>query len=153
MNKTWLVGKFFFCFFFLLFLFKVRRRYKLNIFFNYFAFVLDSPYILEGLEPQVSYQFRFAARNDVGFGNWAADEHHTMPKRSNPEEPRILNSAIEGVAMSPYFDRFELRWRIPADNGEEIDKYDIKYCIVSNKKITVTIFSIERCFLLLRIKI
>lgn len=62
-----------------------------------------------------------------------------MPKRSNPEEPRILNNAIESVAMSPYLDRFELRWRIPADNGEEIDKYDIKYCIVSNYVVSLTI--------------
>ncbi|XP_046382239.1 fasciclin-2 [Ischnura elegans] len=97
---------------------------------------IDSPYILEGLEPQTSYNFRFAAKNDVGLGEWSADEHHTMPKRSNPEEPKILSSGILGshpgpeseVVMSPYVNRFELRWKIPADNGEPIDKYDIKFC-------------------------
>ncbi|KAF4523467.1 hypothetical protein B566_EDAN014993 [Ephemera danica] len=94
---------------------------------------VDSPYILEGLEPQVSYNFRFAARNDVGFGNWAADQHYTMPKRSAPEEPRILNTIVSnGVAVSPYNDHFELRWRIPADNGEPIDQYNIKYCVAKN---------------------
>lgn len=91
----------------------------------------DSPYILEGLEPQTTYNFRFAARNDVGFGNWAAQEIHTMPKRSFPEEPRILNNALEGVVLSPYSDRFELRWGVPPDNGEPIDQYTIKFCKVS----------------------
>ena len=64
-----------------------------------------------------------------------------MPKRSNPEEPRILNNAIDGVVMSPYLDRFELRWRIPADNGEIIDKYDIKYCVVSDFGLLATVIS------------
>ncbi|KAG8237814.1 hypothetical protein J437_LFUL002422 [Ladona fulva] len=104
---------------------------------------VDSPYILEGLKPQTSYNFRFAAKNDVGFGEWSADEQHTMPKRSNPEEPRILSgvSLIDfggpegGIVMSPYVDRYELRWKIPADNGEPIDKYDIKFCPAKNTTI------------------
>ncbi|KAJ4436724.1 hypothetical protein ANN_16856 [Periplaneta americana] len=92
---------------------------------------LYSPYILEGLEPQTRYNFRFAAANDVGFGVWAAPEHHTMPKRSSPEEPRILsNSREDGVGTTPYSDHFELTWKIPADNGEPIDQYSIKYCPV-----------------------
>lgn len=95
---------------------------------------VDSPYILEGLDPQTTYNFRFAAQNDVGFGNWAAPEYHTMPKRSNPEEPHILsNSAEDGVVMSPYSDKYELTWKIPADNGEPIDQYSIKYCPVKRE--------------------
>ncbi|XP_021918912.1 fasciclin-2 isoform X4 [Zootermopsis nevadensis] len=92
---------------------------------------IDSPYILEGLEPQTTYNFKFAAQNDVGFGDWAAQEHLTMPKRSSPEEPRILtNTKEEGVVMSPYSSRYELTWKIPAHNGEPIDQYTIKFCRV-----------------------
>jgi len=95
---------------------------------------VDSPYILEGLEPQTTYNFRFAAQNEVGFGIWAAPEHHTMPKRSFPEEPQILsNSGEDGVVMSPYSDKYELTWKIPADNGELIDQYTIKFCPVKRE--------------------
>lgn len=94
------------------------------------TWTVDSPYILEGLEPQITYNFRFAAQNDVGYGNWGAPEYHTMPKRSSPEEPQILsNPGEDGVVMSPYSDRYELTWKIPADNGELIDQYSIKYCL------------------------
>ncbi|EDW25988.1 GL14196 [Drosophila persimilis] len=34
----------------------------------------------------------------------------------------------EPVVVSPYSDHFELRWGVPADNGEPIDRYQIKYC-------------------------
>jgi len=96
---------------------------------------VDSPYILEGLDPQTTYHFRFAAQNDVGFGNWAAPQHLTMPKRSYPGEPHILsNSGEDGVVMSPYSDKYELTWKIPADNGEPIDQYTIKYCQVKREE-------------------
>ena len=95
----------------------------------------DSPYILEGLVPQTTYNFRFAAQNDVGFGHWAAPQHLTMPKRSYPGEPQILsNSGEDGVVMSPYSDKYELTWKIPAHNGEPIDQYTIKYCPVSGHR-------------------
>ncbi|XP_034230309.1 fasciclin-2 isoform X2 [Thrips palmi] len=91
----------------------------------------DSTYVLENLEPQMEYNFRFAAANEVGFSNWAANVIITMPRRAAPEEPRILNPIIEeGYVVSPYSDRMEVRWKIPADNGEAIDKYQIRYCPV-----------------------
>ena len=80
----------------------------------------------------MEYNFRFAAANEVGFSNWAAHMALTMPRRAAPEEPRILNPLIEdGFVVSPYSDRMEVRWKIPADNGEPIDKYQIRYCPVS----------------------
>lgn len=79
----------------------------------------------------MTYRFRFAAYNDVGLGGWDSPQTHTMSRRSAPNEPRILSSPEEGVVSSPYADHFDLRWKIPADNGEPIDNYQIKFCAVS----------------------
>ncbi|XP_063229305.1 fasciclin-2-like [Bacillus rossius redtenbacheri] len=88
----------------------------------------ESPYILEGLRPKTTYNFRFSAKNDAGFGPWGAPQHLTMPERSTPEEPKFFHAAMDGIVHSAYFNQFELQWRIPPDNGEPIDVYDIKYC-------------------------
>lgn len=94
-----------------------------------------APYILENLIPEVTYHFRFAATNDVGMGPWINGPTFTMPRRSVPAEPTIL---VPGVAnwteklelSSLYSDHFELRWNVPADNGEPIEYYQIRYCQV-----------------------
>ncbi|CAD7087678.1 unnamed protein product [Hermetia illucens] len=94
----------------------------------------DSPYIVEGLKPQTSYNFRFAARNMVGLGSWGSNIVQSTPRRSAPEEPKMLHSPIhneegeEKIIISPYSDHFELRWNVPADNGEPIDYYQVKFC-------------------------
>lgn len=100
----------------------------------------DSMYIVEGLKPQTTYHFRFAARNLVGLGQWGAFKTQSTPRRSVPEPPRILHTTIkneeskddqEQIVVSPYSDHFELRWSVPADNGEPIDSYQVRYCPVS----------------------
>lgn len=55
-----------------------------------------------------------------------------MPKRSAPEPPLILNEAFNGVATSPYPDRFDFRWNVPPDNGERILAFEISYVPVRN---------------------
>lgn len=94
----------------------------------------DTPYILEGLEAHRTYQFRFAAINDVGSSDWGSIEQRTMPKRSAPEEPKILvNKDVytDDYINSPYGNSYELNWKIPADNGEPIDFFSVHFCIVS----------------------
>ena len=90
-------------------------------------------YILEHLRPQDQYYFRFAAQTEVGLGSWGAHIQRVMPKRSSPEEPIILNDVplSEEFINSNYPNKFDLRWKKPADNGEYIDEYQIKSCIVS----------------------
>ncbi|XP_077291454.1 neural cell adhesion molecule fasciclin 2 [Arctopsyche grandis] len=93
---------------------------------------IDSPYVIENLLPMTSYDFRFAAKNDVGLSIWGGNQQFDMPKRSSPEPPKLLlGSANEGdIVQSPYADHFELRWKIPADNGEPIEVYQLEYCQV-----------------------
>lgn len=101
----------------------------------------DSTYIVEGLRPQTMYNFRFAARNLVGLSQFGAYVTQATPIRSYPETPRVLHAAVnewdqtkdpeEPLVVSPYSDRFELRWAVPPDNGEPIDHYQVKFCPVS----------------------
>lgn len=103
-----------------------------------------APYILENLIPEETYDFQFAARNDVGLGGFINIESITMPRRSVPAEPKFLieghtfrdenNSNREDmVVLSPYADHFELRWSVPHDNGDPIMHYLIRYCQVGFK--------------------
>ncbi|KAK6633974.1 hypothetical protein RUM44_004581 [Polyplax serrata] len=95
------------------------------------TWAIGVPYVVENLMPQMPYAFRFAAQNDVGFGNWGREEYYTTPQRSRPAEPVILLRDDErGYVQSPYDHKFELRWKIPADNGEPIDSYEIRCCEV-----------------------
>lgn len=65
-----------------------------------------------------------------------------MPRRSVPAEPKIYipqhsildannSNRQEIIAVSPYADHYELRWQVPNDNGDPIDGYHIRYCVVS----------------------
>ncbi|XP_049826206.1 fasciclin-2 isoform X2 [Aethina tumida] len=100
----------------------------------------NSPYILENLYPEATYHFTFAARNDVGMGPWRSIEAITMPRRSEPSEPKILvedhnqNQQENAVnrediyTISQYADHYELRWNVPNDNGDPIQHYLVRYC-------------------------
>lgn len=105
---------------------------------------------MENLIPEETYDFRFAATNDVGMGAFRDVPSISMPRRSQPAEPRILieshNSKEDNlsdreniVTVSPYADHFELRWSVPNDNGDPIRYYDIRYCVVSRY------FTEEKC--------
>lgn len=87
----------------------------------------DSPYILENLDPQTMYAFRFAAKNKVGYGEWSREETHTMPKRAAPEEPFIIAKTENKIVTSSYPDRYELLWSAPPNNGEPIDYFEIAF--------------------------
>lgn len=92
----------------------------------------ESPYVLENLSPATSYEFRFLAANDVGFGPWNSYISETTPMRNAPNVPKLLalsNNDLE-YDLSPYNSQYELRWIAPPDNGEPIDFYEIKYCEV-----------------------
>ncbi|XP_050308211.1 fasciclin-2-like isoform X2 [Anthonomus grandis grandis] len=94
-----------------------------------------APYIVENLEPEVLYHFRFAARNDVGLGPFVNGPSMRMPRRSQPNAPLILtpnlNHTVDEIYVAPHANRFDLRWNVPADNGEPIDYYLIRYCKIA----------------------
>ncbi|KAG5882838.1 hypothetical protein JTB14_008020 [Gonioctena quinquepunctata] len=99
-----------------------------------------APYILENLTPEETYHFQIVAKNDVGMGNFRNMESITMPRRSEPAEPKILmemhnqkdennSNRDDMIALSPYADHFELRWSVPNDNGDPIQNYFVRYCV------------------------
>jgi hypothetical protein len=75
------------------------------------------------------YAFRFAARNPVGTGDWAADMTHWMPEEGPPFRPVIEFAPISDsdFTQGPYPDRYELRWQVPPANGRPIDSFELTY--------------------------
>ncbi|XP_065557677.1 fasciclin-2-like [Artemia franciscana] len=71
---------------------------------------IESPYILENLEPQTAYVFRFFAKNLVGLSTYGAQTQRTMPKRAAPEKPDILPTPIGGIVHSDYSQKYDLAW-------------------------------------------
>ncbi|KAK4886441.1 hypothetical protein RN001_002712 [Aquatica leii] len=100
----------------------------------------NATYILENLVPEEVYNFRFAARNDVGMGGWSGNQQIQMPRRSVPAEPKLILDgqlpdigsnyvAADLVTESHYADHYKLQWTVPNDNGDPIDSYVIRYCV------------------------
>jgi len=88
-------------------------------------------FVIDNLQPTQTYYVRFAAENEVGLGDWALEKKETTPRKSTPDAPIIMNE-VHGVAITAYPDRFELIWRIPPDNGEKIQSYELTYNPVRN---------------------
>ncbi|XP_035207265.1 fasciclin-2-like isoform X3 [Stegodyphus dumicola] len=82
------------------------------------------PYVLENLKPRTAYKFRFAARNEVGIGEWSDEKRIVMPAESAPEPPKFITP---GGNVSMYSDRFQIRWTVPLDNGRKIDFFELRY--------------------------
>jgi len=96
------------------------------------VWAVETPYILEDLEPLMTYTFRFAVKNQVGFSPWSAPQEHRMPKIAAPEEPVFIARMINKVVSSSYHDSYELLWKIPNDNGAHIQRFQIIYYPVRN---------------------
>ncbi|XP_014477456.1 PREDICTED: fasciclin-2 isoform X3 [Dinoponera quadriceps] len=93
------------------------------------TWTVGSRYTVEDLTPMTSYDFRFAAMNEVGLGNWGNDFHEMTPGKTAPMQPKIMTkNTKDEYEISPYNNQYELAWKTPADNGEPIDLYQIKYC-------------------------
>ncbi|XP_046830692.1 fasciclin-2 isoform X4 [Vespa crabro] len=95
---------------------------------------IDSVYVIEGLKPQTSYDYRFAAINKVGQGNWGTFYRETTPGRTFPKEPKIITKGSSEYDVSAFSNQYELFWTVPPDNGEPIDMYLIRYCQI--KRVT-----------------
>ncbi|XP_011347037.1 fasciclin-2 isoform X2 [Ooceraea biroi] len=92
---------------------------------------VGSLYVIEGLKPQTPYEFRFAAKNEVGLGNWGSYHREITPGRTVPNEPKILTTSGAEYELSAFNNQYELSWLTPPDNGEPIDRYVIKYCQIN----------------------
>ena len=87
-------------------------------------------YVLENLQPRTTYDFRFAAKNLVGFSEWGSSQQFTMPQRGPPEAPRINAEGYEvynDVVNISSPTTYELAWFLPEDNGEPIDFFEISF--------------------------
>ncbi|CAL1264406.1 unnamed protein product [Larinioides sclopetarius] len=82
------------------------------------------PYVLENLKPRTAYKFQFAARNEVGVGEWSDERRIVTPAESYPEPPKFITP---GGNISTYPDRFQIRWTVPLDNGRKIDYFELRY--------------------------
>lgn len=88
-----------------------------------------SVYAIEGLKPLMSYEYRFSTGNEVGNSGWGLNHYEVQPGKTAPNQPEFVKGTPDSeYEISPFSNQYELSWLPPADNGEAIDKYDIKCC-------------------------
>jgi len=109
---------------------------------------VGTSYVLDKLRPQSVYVFRFSAKNDVGLGEWSAEQQMVTPKIDVPEPPIILlpdtvvQPGEEGdveveqdvIVNSVFPDAYTVQWQAGASNGEKIDSFEISYYEVQATK-------------------
>lgn len=115
---------------------------------------VEQPFVLEDLTPEQTYLFRFAAENDVGVGDWSAELRQMMPKIDVPQSPMLITASglpvaeetgPEVVISSGQSDSYEARWDAGADNGAEVDNYQVSfYKVISNKNVWRVVSSTKR---------
>jgi len=57
----------------------------------------NGEYVLERLNPETTYDFRFAAKNLVGYGQWGAGIQLTTPRRGPPMVPAIMINEVRNA--------------------------------------------------------
>ena len=77
---------------------------------------------LTGLTNGTSYQVRVAAVNRSGTGAWSDTTTATPAKVPDAPSAPTLTKGARQLSVS---------WSAPADNGEEITDYDVRYCVNS----------------------
>ncbi|XP_014206810.1 fasciclin-2 isoform X2 [Copidosoma floridanum] len=88
----------------------------------------SSGYVVENLKPQTTYEFRFAASNMAGRGNWGLHKIFSTTSRNVPGVARFLAKMDKSYVLSHHHDRYNLKWSAAPDNGERIDYYEVKWC-------------------------
>ncbi|XP_058792813.1 fasciclin-2 isoform X2 [Phymastichus coffea] len=88
-------------------------------------------YVVENLEPQTNYEFRFAASNDAGRGHWAMNKVFTTTMRNVPGLVRFYPLPDEsGYVKGDLANRYWLKWSAAPDNGERVLSYLVRWCEV-----------------------
>jgi hypothetical protein len=87
-------------------------------------------YVVENLEPQTNYEFRFAASNEAGRGVWGMNKRFSTTMRNVPGPVHFLPAPEGAYITSHYHDKYNAKWSVAPDNGEIIDYYEVKWCRV-----------------------
>ncbi|XP_028027402.1 fasciclin-2-like isoform X1 [Bombyx mandarina] len=91
------------------------------------TWAINRPFKLEKLKPNTTHHVKFAAINEAGTGPWSETLVFETLERSVPEPP-VLDSDYVQIESPDNV----LKWKAPADNGDSIDYYAVRYCPVDD---------------------